>query len=44
MFLTATKKPSVKIRGDRITVPVPKGITEMATSVKVRDSVISDKV
>ena len=44
MFMTATKKPSVKIQRDRIAVPVPKGIMEMATSVKVRDSVISDKL
>ena len=44
MFMTATKKPSVYIHGDRITVAVPKGLTEMATSVKVRDSVISEKV
>ena len=44
MFMTATKKPSVKIQRGRIAVPVPKGIMEMVTSVKVRDSVTSDKI
>ena len=42
--MIATKKPYVRIHGDRIAVHVPEGIMEMVKSVKVRDSIISDTV
>ena len=42
--LIATKKPYVRIHGDRIAVRAPEGTVEMVMSVKVRNSVMSNTV
>ena len=42
--MNATKKPYVRIHGDRIAVRVPEGTLEMVMCVKVRNSVMSNTV
>ena len=42
--MNATKKPYVRIHGDRIAVRAPEGTVEMVMSVKVRNSVMSNTV
>ena len=42
--MIATKKPYVRIHGDRIAVRAPEGTVEMVMSVKVRNSVMSNTV